>query len=289
MAQDGIAPHGFGIWVQLDHDSQILQRVLLQDSTAYLFPGKEETCVTYCLYRDHRNPVPTQHPNTEISDLTTKPRTWRFLKKPRFPFVRGVLLLGSAQCLLDFLASHDSSNVRIGHLVHGQAAKQTVTVISWMIKRWRINKNRHSGRSASHQLPRKNQHHWGLVAPSLFCPAPRGPGRWGLRLLVVALQRSSFAPGAVQIIQLAEGAFSPNAETPNVAPGSESQQVQLVHIEESDSCGEMGKPVTSVCARLRNKQTKSSTSPNQILRTNTSATWASQNFHTIMCFRNTDQ
>lgn len=54
-------------------------------------------------------------------------------------------------------------------------------------------------------------------------------------LLVVTLQSGGFAPGAIQIIQFAEGAFSPNAETPNVATRSESQQVQLVHIKESNS------------------------------------------------------
>lgn len=56
-----------------------------------------------------------------------------------------------------------------------------------------------------------------------------------LYLLIVALQSSRFAPGAIQIIQLAEGTFSPNAETPNVATRSKSQQIQLVHIQKSNS------------------------------------------------------
>ena len=41
MAQDGVASHCFGVWVQLDHDSQVLQWVLLQDSTANLLPEKK--------------------------------------------------------------------------------------------------------------------------------------------------------------------------------------------------------------------------------------------------------
>lgn len=40
MAQDGVASHGFGVRVQLDHDSQILQWILLQDSTVNLFPER---------------------------------------------------------------------------------------------------------------------------------------------------------------------------------------------------------------------------------------------------------
>ena len=69
----------------------------------------------------------------------------------------------------------------------------------------------------------------------------------GLCLLIVALQRSSFAPGAVQIIQLAEGTFRPNAETPNVAPGSKPQQVQLVHVEKSNSYRKTDKPIPLIC------------------------------------------
>lgn len=40
MAQNGVASHRFGIGVQLDHDSQILQWILLQDSAANLLPEK---------------------------------------------------------------------------------------------------------------------------------------------------------------------------------------------------------------------------------------------------------
>lgn len=52
----------------------------------------------------------------EISDL---------LKRLHFTVVKEKSLLWSTQCLLDFLASHDSSNVRIGHLMHWQAVEQT--------------------------------------------------------------------------------------------------------------------------------------------------------------------
>lgn len=41
MAQNGVAAHGFGVRVQLDHDSQVLQRVLLQDPAANLLPEKD--------------------------------------------------------------------------------------------------------------------------------------------------------------------------------------------------------------------------------------------------------
>lgn len=41
MAQNGVASHCFGVWVQLYHDSQILQRVLFQDSAVNLLPGKK--------------------------------------------------------------------------------------------------------------------------------------------------------------------------------------------------------------------------------------------------------
>lgn len=41
MAQDGVASHGFGVWVQLDHHSQILQWVLLQDSAVNLLPERD--------------------------------------------------------------------------------------------------------------------------------------------------------------------------------------------------------------------------------------------------------
>lgn len=62
-----------------------------------------------------------------------------------------------------------------------------------------------------------------------------------LHSLVVALERGSLAPGAVQIVQLAEGALCPDAETPHVAPGSQAQQVQLVHVQQSDSCRKQAK------------------------------------------------
>lgn len=55
------------------------------------------------------------------------------------------------------------------------------------------------------------------VSPSL------GEGEPWLHSLVVALERGRLAPGAVQIVQLAEGALGPDAETPHVAPGSEAQ------------------------------------------------------------------
>lgn len=73
--------------------------------------------------------------------------------------------------------------------------------------------------------------------------APHQLGQVLLHLLVVTLQSGRLAPGAVQIIQLAESAFSPNAETPNVATRSKSQQVQLVHIKKSNSCRKIDTPL----------------------------------------------
>lgn len=84
------------------------------------------------------------------------------------------------------------------------------------------------------------------LTPRFSSPAHCNPSV-ALHLLVVALERGGFAPGAVQVVQLAERAFRPNAETPNVAPRGESQQVQLVHIEKSNSCRETDKPTPSIC------------------------------------------
>lgn len=54
-------------------------------------------------------------------------------------------------------------------------------------------------------------------------------------ILVVNLQGGRLTPGAVQVIQLAESAFCPDAEAPNVTTGSKSQEVQFVHVLQSDA------------------------------------------------------
>lgn len=103
-----------------------------------------------------------------------------------------------------------------------------------MIKPWLIHQNQAFRSKSQYSFSWEK----GGCSPSL-------PG-W-LHPLVVALERGSLAPGAVQIVQLAEGALCPDAETPHVAPGSEAQQVQLVHVEQSDSWRKPGKAIPLVC------------------------------------------
>jgi len=54
--------------------------------------------------------------------------------------------------------------------------------------------------------------------------------------LVVFLDTGSLAPGAIQLIQLAESTLGPDAETPNVATGGEPQEVQFVDVLQCDAC-----------------------------------------------------
>lgn len=53
--------------------------------------------------------------------------------------------------------------------------------------------------------------------------------------LVADLQGSRFAPGAVQLVQLAESTLCPDAEASNVTTGGKPQEVQLVHVLQSDA------------------------------------------------------
>ena len=53
--------------------------------------------------------------------------------------------------------------------------------------------------------------------------------------LVVNFLGGGLAPGAVETVQLAEGAFCPDAETTHMSTGSQLQQVQLVHILQCDA------------------------------------------------------
>lgn len=53
--------------------------------------------------------------------------------------------------------------------------------------------------------------------------------------LVVDLQGRRFAPGAVELIQLAESTLCPDAEASNVSTRGESQEVQFVHVLQSDA------------------------------------------------------
>ena len=53
--------------------------------------------------------------------------------------------------------------------------------------------------------------------------------------LVAALQGGRFTPGAVQLVQLTESTLSPDAEASDVTTGSESQEVQFVHVLQSDA------------------------------------------------------
>ena len=53
--------------------------------------------------------------------------------------------------------------------------------------------------------------------------------------LVANLQGGRFTPGAVQLIQLAESALGPDAEASNVTTRGEPQEVQFVHILQSDT------------------------------------------------------
>lgn len=55
-------------------------------------------------------------------------------------------------------------------------------------------------------------------------------------LLVANLQGGRFAPGAVQLIQLAESTLCPDAETSDVSSRSKSQEVQFVYVQKSNSC-----------------------------------------------------
>lgn len=55
-------------------------------------------------------------------------------------------------------------------------------------------------------------------------------------LLVANLQGGRFAPGAVQLIQLAERTLCPDAETSNMSSRSKSQEVQFVYVQKSNSC-----------------------------------------------------
>ena len=53
--------------------------------------------------------------------------------------------------------------------------------------------------------------------------------------LVALLQGRRFAPGAVQLIQLAESTLGPDAEASNVTTRGEPQEVQFVHVLQSDA------------------------------------------------------
>lgn len=74
-------------------------------------------------------------------------------------------------------------------------------------------------------------HHSDAIAV-LFCAAMQLLFN---HLLVANLQGSRFAPGAVQFIQLAESTLCPDAETSNMSTRSESQEVQFVYVQQSDS------------------------------------------------------
>lgn len=67
--------------------------------------------------------------------------------------------------------------------------------------------------------------HWFCVIVRLF-----------LRYSLVAdLQGGGFAPGAVQLVQLAESALGPDAEAADVTTGGEPQEVQFVHVLQGDA------------------------------------------------------
>lgn len=53
--------------------------------------------------------------------------------------------------------------------------------------------------------------------------------------LVAGLQGRRFTPGAVQLVQLAESTFSPDAEASNVTTRSEPQEVQFVDVLQCDA------------------------------------------------------
>ena len=54
--------------------------------------------------------------------------------------------------------------------------------------------------------------------------------------LVAQFKGGGFTPGAIQLIQLAESALSPDAEASNMTTRGEPQEVQFVHVLQSDAC-----------------------------------------------------
>ena len=53
--------------------------------------------------------------------------------------------------------------------------------------------------------------------------------------VIVTLEGSSLTPSAIQLIQLAESTFSPDAETPHMPTRSKFQNVQLADIKQSNT------------------------------------------------------
>lgn len=68
--------------------------------------------------------------------------------------------------------------------------------------------------------------------------------------LVARLQGGRFTPGAIQLIQLAESTLSPDAEASNVSSRSEPQEVQFVHVLQSDAYAIIKYTLTALSCRF---------------------------------------
>ncbi|KAF3854871.1 hypothetical protein F7725_022926 [Dissostichus mawsoni] len=78
-----------------------------------------------------------------------------------------------------------------------------------------------------------------------------------LRWMFLLLQGSGFTPCSVQVIQLAESTLGPDAEASNVTTRGEPQEVQFVHVLQSDAFIQENSNTQHACAeRRRPKKSK---------------------------------
>ena len=104
LAKNGIPAHSLCIWVQLQHDSQVLQWILLQDSTLNLLTVK--------MWHASINMYAFKSLSIRLLyELSIKTLPW------------------CSEGSLDLWTFQDSAKVCVHHLVHGKAGKGKETQI----------------------------------------------------------------------------------------------------------------------------------------------------------------